>query len=168
IPAGFFWHFLPETIDVLAGVIADNRAVIARAEHHFGFGPAQMARHHWVPTPIVGLGDGPAAADLRPFRDPGAKRSLWMSRIAPEKRLDVLRAVAERCPDRAFSIYGATLQGAWPVDLSWTGEMPNVTLHGAFGRLSDLPIDSFDSYVFTTAAEGMPLSVLEAAMLGLP
>ena len=57
---------------------------------------------------------------------------------------------------------------ALPVDLSWIETTPNVTLHGRFGQLADLPIDQFDSYVFTTSAEGMPISLLEVTMLGLP
>src|SRR5262249_24035466 len=32
----------------------------------------------------------------------------------------------------------------------------------------DLPHDTYDSYIFTTSAEGMPVALLEATMLGLP
>ena len=168
IPVGAFWQFLPDTMDHLTGVIADNRTVVRRAEQHFALLPEQVARHYVVPTPIVGLEGQDPASDLRPFHDSGMKRSLWMSRIAYEKRLDVLQAVAKRCPDRSFSIYGATLAGALPIDLSWIDQAPNVHLRGNFGQLTDLPIENFDSYIFTTSAEGMPIAVLEAAMLGLP
>jgi glycosyltransferase involved in cell wall biosynthesis len=168
IPIGFYWQFLPEVIDCLTGAIADNGAVIRRAAADFGFIPDQMARLHLLPTPVLGLGDRPAEADLRPYQDSRRRHSLWMSRISPEKRLDVLQAVAIRCPDRQFSIYGTIIEPGLPVDLSWVAATGNVRVHGAFGQLADLPLEQFDSYVFTSSAEGMPIALLEAVMLGLP
>jgi glycosyltransferase involved in cell wall biosynthesis len=45
---------------------------------------------------------------------------------------------------------------------------PNVNLLGRFETLLDLPVEKYDSYVFTTSAEGMPIVILEMTMLGLP
>jgi glycosyltransferase involved in cell wall biosynthesis len=168
IPVGAFWRFLPETIEHLTGVFADNQAVINRATENFGLLPAQISRHHVVPTPILGLAGRDPMTELRPFHNPGLKHSLWMSRIAIEKRMDILQAIIMRCPDRSFSVYGAVLPSAKVIDLSWANEMPNVNLCGHFRHLTDLPVENFDSYVFTTSAEGMPIALLEAAMMGLP
>jgi glycosyltransferase involved in cell wall biosynthesis len=168
IPVGAFWRFLPETFEHLTGVFADNQAVINRATENFGLLPAQISRHHVVPTPILGLAGHDPMTELRPFHNPGLKHSLWMSRIALEKRMDILQAITVRCPDRSFSVYGAVLPSAKIIDLSWADEMPNVHLCGHFRHLSDLPVENFDSYIFTTSAEGMPIALLEAAMMGLP
>jgi glycosyltransferase involved in cell wall biosynthesis len=167
-PVGYFWQTLPYTIGNLAGVIADNRMVLERANENFGFSSEYRARCHVVSTPVVGLANADPRTEMRPYRPSGTKHSLWMSRIAIEKRLEVLRDLAALCPDRRFSIYGATLSMALPVDLSWVESTSNVTLQGRFGQLADLPIDQFDSYIFTTMAEGMPISLLEVTMLGLP
>jgi glycosyltransferase involved in cell wall biosynthesis len=167
-PVGYFWQSLPYTIGNMAGVFADNRTVLERANENFGFSAEYRARCHVVPTPVVGLDGVDPASELRPYRPSGRKHSLWMSRIAIEKRLEVLRDLARLSPEREFSVYGASLTRALPVDLSWIETTPNVTLHGRFGQLADLPIDQFDSYVFTTSAEGMPISLLEVTMLGLP
>lgn len=166
-PVGYFWQSLPYTIESMAGVIADNRAVLDRANENFGLTAEYRARCHVVPTPVVGL-NGDPGSDLRPCKPVATKHSLWMSRIAQEKRLEVLRDLARLCPDRQFSMYGVTLAAGLPVDLSWVAEASNVTLYGQFGQLGDLPFEQFDSYVFTTSAEGMPISVLEIAMVGLP
>ena len=169
IPAGVFWRFLPETLPYLTGVIADNRAVIRRAEQCFSLLPQQIELFHVLPTPIVGINGQDPASQCRPWTPTKGKNSLWMSRIAQEKRLDVLRVLAERLPDRQFSIYGAILPGAVPEDfLDWTAGTGNVHYAGEFNNLGCLPVTDFDSYVFTTSAEGMPISLLEATMLGLP
>jgi glycosyltransferase involved in cell wall biosynthesis len=163
--AYFFWQSLPETIDWMSGVIADNSRVVANAEDCFGLIPSHLERLHVVRTPVLGVRGGDPTRELRRFRKQRSKRSLWMSRIASEKRLDVLAAIAERCPDRQFSLYGSA---TGPVDLSDLASLHNVTIIGEFGRLADLPVAEFDSYVFTSSAEGMPVSLLEVAALGLP
>lgn len=166
LPAAyFFWKSLPKAIENMAGIFADNRYVIDKARENFGLPRDEIARHYVVPTPVLGLPGGGLA--IRPYREGAPKCSLWMSRIAAEKLPDTLRRIAEKCPDRQFEMYGSQALDA-PIDLSWVGTAGNVTLRGQFGRLSDLPIDSFDSYVFTTSGEGMPITVLEVAALGLP
>jgi glycosyltransferase involved in cell wall biosynthesis len=168
-PAGYFWRYLPELVDHVTGVLADNAAVVARAAENFSLTPEQRSRFHVVPTPMLGMKDDPHAVPMRRFARGAGQSTLWMSRIAHEKRLDVVRAVAERLPGRQFSIYGAILPGSVPADfLDWTLDTANVRYRGGFDALESLPLDAFDSYLFTTSAEGMPLSVLEAALLGLP
>jgi len=168
-PAGYFWRYLPELICHLAGVFADNSTVVERAIKYFALLPEQRKLFHIVPTPILGLNGRDPASECREYVPSSSERTLWMSRIAQEKRLDVVRQIASLLPHRRFSIYGAILPGVVPSDfLSWTGETANVEHLGSFESLEALPIDSFDSYLFTTSAEGMPLSLLEATMLGLP
>lgn len=169
VPTGFFWSFLPFMIDGLAGIIADNETVVGKARRYFGLTAPQMERFHVVRTPVLGLiGEHPPHR-FRPVPEgPRPRRTLWMSRIAQEKRLDVLRAVAIAAPDRHFDIYGAILAVSQKVDLSWVDELPNVTYRGRFEDLASLPTDDYDSYIFTTSMEGMPISILEVALLGLP
>ncbi len=168
-PDGYFWRYLPEVIPYLAGVFADNAAAVERAMENFSCLPEQRALFSVVPTPIVGMDGQDPAAQCRLYRPGAPEHSLWMSRIAQEKRLDVVREIASYLPNCRFSIYGALLPNAVPPDyLAWTDEMANVEHVGEFSALGALPVDTFDLYLFTTFAEGMPLSVLEAAMLGLP
>jgi glycosyltransferase involved in cell wall biosynthesis len=168
-PYGVFWRFLPKTLTHLTGIIADNKMVVERAKQYFSLLPEQVERFHVLPTPIVGIDGQDPVSQCRPWAPAKGENSLWMSRIAKEKRLDILRFIAERLPDRHFSIYGAILPGAVPEDyLAWTAETTNVRHIGEFNDLSYIPVADFDSYMFTTSGEGMPISLLEAAMLGLP
>jgi glycosyltransferase involved in cell wall biosynthesis len=168
-PDGYFWRYLPEVIPHLAGVFADNAAVVAKSSQFFSLIPEQRALFTVVPTPVVGLNGEDPASQCRAYMPAAPEHTLWMSRIAVEKRLDIVRDIAMRLPKRQFSIFGALLPDAVPANyLAWTAEMANVDYLGAFSALEVLPLGDFDSYLFTTSAEGMPLSVLEAAMLGLP
>lgn len=169
IPVGFFWRFLPETLPHMTGVIADNETVVRRAEQCFSLLPEQMKRFSVLPTPIVGIDGRDPRSQCRGWAPTSGQHSLWMSRIAREKLLEVLRLIAARLPERRFSIYGVTIPEAVPDDyLAWTCETANVRHMGEFTDLGSLPVGDFDSYVFTTSAEGMPISLLEATMLGLP
>jgi glycosyltransferase involved in cell wall biosynthesis len=168
-PAGYFWRYLPDVIPHVAGVFADNAAVVERAMENFSLLPEQRELFSVAPTPIVGMDGRNPASQCRPYLPGAGEHSLWMSRICWEKRLDIVRKIAQHLPQRRFSIYGAILPGVVPSDfLAWTEETENVEHLGAFSALEALPLETFDSYLFTTSAEGMPLSLLEATMLGLP
>ncbi len=168
-PIGYFWNYLPNMLHVLDGVFADNGTVIKRASEAFGLTRSDLSRFHVLRTPVLGLEKGHVDPPLPAIpHGPKPQRTLWMSRIANEKRIDVLAAVAARAGDRTFDIYGAILSVSAPVDMSWTDALPNVCYRGRYESLSDLPLDSYDSYLFTTSGEGMPISLLEVAMLGLP
>lgn len=164
--ASYYYDYLPHCVEALSGVIADNHAVLRRAGAAFGLGPALAAKTHVLRTPVLGLDGGDAARDLRPYRPGAGRRSLWLSRIAPEKRLDVLGRIAARCPGRQFDMRGAD-NGLAP-DVSAVRGRANVAILGAFSALSAIPWDDYDSYVFTTSGEGMPIALLEIAARGLP
>lgn len=166
-PVGYYHNYLPYLIDGVSGVLCDNRRIMEAAIEEFKFTPDQARKFYHVPTPILGLNGGDPRRDLRPYSTPRPKRSLWMSRIAMEKRLDVLNAIARALPRREITVYGATLAASVKVDLAWL-DLPNIDYRGEFEKLNQLPVEEFDSYIFTTMCEGMPLSVLEATMLGLP
>jgi glycosyltransferase involved in cell wall biosynthesis len=166
-PVGYYHNYLPYIIDGVTGVLCDNRRIMKSAIDEFGLTRDQAAKFHFVPTPVLGMSGGAGQRELRRYGSRRPRRSLWMSRIAKEKRLDILNAVARSVPDRTISVYGATLAASEKVDMAWL-DLPNIDYRGEFEKLSDLPYGEFDSYIFTTNCEGMPVSVLEATMLGLP
>lgn len=164
--ASYYYDFLPHCIESLTAVIADNHAVLHKAETAFGLGPALRAKLHVVRTPVLGIGGGDPEGDLRPFRPAVARHSLWLSRLAKEKRLDVLALLAQQCPDRSFTLYGHS--NGIELDLAPLERQANVEIVGDFRSLDAIPYGRFDSYVFTTSGEGMPIAVLEMAAKGLP
>jgi len=164
--ASYFYDFLPHCMPHVTGVIADNEVVKQRAVEYFGLSATYRDKIHIVRTPVLGIRSRDPRQDLRPFRRQSESRSLWLSRIAPEKRPDVMAAVARRMPDRDFVLYGSS--NGFQVDMSELESAPNVKIRGEFEELDDIPIDEFDSYVFTTSGEGVPVALLEMAARGLP
>lgn len=167
MPVGYFHNMLPTSISFLHGVICDNQNVITRAKVDLGFSDRDISKFHNVPTPIVGLNGGDPRLDLRAPELSAAARSLWMSRIAIEKRIDVLNAIARALPQRDIEVYGATLSMSEKVDPALL-DLPNIRNQGEFETLRTIPVERYDSYIFTSDNEGMPTTVLEATMLGLP
>ncbi|HWK66431.1 MAG TPA: glycosyltransferase family 4 protein [Rhizobiaceae bacterium] len=166
-PIGYYHNYLPYIIEHIAGVLCDNRSIMLRAIADFGLTKELAAKFHHVPTPLLGLNGGDPRLNLHPYTPKRRGRSLWMSRIAVEKRIDILNSIARALPDRQISVYGATLAVSAKVDMTLL-DLPNIDVKGEFERLSRLPLKDFDSYIFTSNNEGMPISVLEATMHGLP
>ncbi len=167
MPVGYYHSHFPYLLDDVAGVLCDNTRIIERAREDYSLSRDQMDRMHFVPTPIVGLSGGGVKRDFRRYTPGAPRRSLWMSRIAPEKRIDVLKDLASLLPDREFDVYGAVLKVSEGFDPRLE-DHANIHRKGEFERLEDIPMGDFDSYVFTSRYEGMPLSVLEVVRFGLP
>jgi glycosyltransferase involved in cell wall biosynthesis len=159
---GAFWAYLPLAIDNLAGVIADNAAVVQRATDYFTLSTSQLQKFSVLPTGLLQS----ASASPRPSSATG--KTLWLGRIAVEKRLDVLGQIARRLPGRQFEIFGASHPSATAVDLSWLETTPNVIMRGQFASLDDILFEEFDSFVLTTTYEGKPITILEMASKGVP
>jgi glycosyltransferase involved in cell wall biosynthesis len=163
--ATYFFEFLPHCIEHLSGVFSDNDRIAQVAIQSFGLAAFQE-KFHVLRTPVVGVRARDPAQELRRFRPQRAARSLWLSRLANEKRLDVVGALARRCPNRQFDLYGTT--NGWSVDLSPLEGLPNAEIKGAFHSLDSIPYEQYDSYVFTTSGEGMPVALLEMTAKGMP
>ena len=76
--------------------------------------------------PIASSADEPT---IQPSR---GKRVLWIGRLSPYKRPDILLALAECCPDLLFDVVGISQQHDAP-NAGLVGllrSLPNVTLHG--------------------------------------
>jgi glycosyltransferase involved in cell wall biosynthesis len=103
--------------------------------------------------------------------NPKTARVLWIGRIGPEKRIDWLLDVAERCPDVTFDLVGdAHEQTPHVLALKQRARsLPNVELHG-YVR-SDQTVSYYRRAALlccTSAFEGFPNTFLEAWCQGRP
>lgn len=95
-------------------------------------------------------------------------RLLWSSRICGEKRPDLLlliaKALKDRLPNIKIDVFGHCESPFKPSMFDTT------TLHyrGSYSNFSDLPIDQYDGFIYTSAFDGLPNVVLEALGAGLP
>ena len=92
---------------------------------------------------------------------------LWASRVAPQKRPDILKKVAERLPENyKVEVYGR-IQKPYYKDNYFVGAK-NITYKGPFSDISALPIENYDAYLYTAQTDGIPNILLEIVALGLP
>lgn len=99
-----------------------------------------------------------------------SKRLLWASRIAPEKRpelvgliVDALRASGV---DIAIDAFGMPDAGVDPIAVFDAAK--GVAYRGGFSAFAELPVEAYDAFLYTSAFDGLPNIVLEAMSAGLP
>lgn len=91
-------------------------------------------------------------------------RILWGGRLDWQKRFDIVQAVAGLMPDIDFVCWGKPLLGDAPP----LGPSPdNLRMHESFSGFDDLPLGDSDLWLFTSAWEGMPTTLIELAMRGV-
>ncbi len=95
-------------------------------------------------------------------------RLLWASRIAPEKRPEIMclvvTALRQTYPLLGIDIYGQ-IEAPYSAELL---DIPGVTWHGGFSSFANLPVDQYDAFLYTSAFDGLPNIVLEAMGAALP
>ena len=97
-------------------------------------------------------------------------RLLWASRIAPEKRPELVRKIAEALCAVGMNVvidaYGTPEEGVDARALVQT--TAGVEYRGPFSSFSELPVESYDAFLYTSAFDGLPNVLLEALSAGLP
>lgn len=165
-PLGAEFEFVSSNLDRLAGVVSDNREVIARARRRFGL---PLDEWHCVYAPCD-VETRPAVPRFRGSGAPWRRRLLWASRLAPEKRPALLpalaRRLAEECPDLRIEVYGHRLE--WAFDPSEFEGMANIAYHGGFDSLDQIPVSECDALVYTSLYDGIPNILLKMMARGVP
>lgn len=160
---GYASEYLPRVIDKLDGVLTDNATFPVLLQHDYGYSAAPF-HCVWHPTGYI----------VDQLLDKGDDREhltvLWASRFAPEKKMDVLAAVAVARPQHRFLVFGV---GDGPLSgleqlLETLRGLPNVELRGEYDGFESLPVEACDVFLYTSSSDGMPNVVIEAAAHGLP
>ncbi|TLM78655.1 glycosyltransferase [Microbulbifer harenosus] len=98
-------------------------------------------------------------------------RLLWASRIAPEKRPDLLVEISRMLNMTKhvlqIDVFGSIEEG---VDSSqfFDVEGTSIEYKGSFSAFYELPIEKYDALVYTSSFDGLPNVLLEAMSVGLP
>ncbi|MHB1058750.1 MAG: glycosyltransferase family 4 protein [Rhodanobacter sp.] len=158
---GYAQRFLVECSQHLDGVITDNHRNYRDWIRSMGV-PASM--FSVVPFPAVGgnaVSGGADLVDVKPA-------VLWAGRLDRQKRPDLLARIAAAMPEIDFDVYGSNVIRQESVDLKALQALPNVHLHGGYDDFGAIVQARHVAFAYTTAWDGMPNILLEAARAGLP
>lgn len=158
---GWALTVLRQVLPMLSRVVTDCRGIVEQDRTRLGVVDDKY-------EVIYALCNAPAVAPSRPTP---RKRMLWASRIAAEKRPDLLTRIAieveRRIPGIAIDVYGTADAGQDPSAL-FREAGPALTYIGAYSDFSEIPVETFDAFVYTSAFDGLPNVILEAMAAGLP
>jgi len=98
------------------------------------------------------------------------KRLLWASRVDPQKRPERLAQIASALSDAGIEVeidaYGSADPGV-DAKMIFNGGK-NVRYRGGFSVVSDLPLEKYDAFIYTSDFDGLPNILLEMLGAGLP
>lgn len=153
----FYRHF-----DTLAGVITDSHFLADELRQRYLVPPAQIEKIVVLETPVVT--ESPPAQ--RPAIDSERRPQVfWSGRFDRQKRVDIVRDVAQMMPDVLFRLWGepVTESNACSFD-----ESDNIRLEGVYSDISELPLEQCDLWLYTSEWDGVPNILIEISALGIP
>jgi glycosyltransferase involved in cell wall biosynthesis len=161
-PSAF--QFISEHIETLDRIVCDNATIITADQRRLRFMPEKWEL-------LYARIDMPDRLDERALAVSRSSRSiLWVSRLDPEKRPELLvriaRLLAVRLPDVTIEVFGRPTLDEFDVTL--LSSLANVEYHGFFERFEDLNVSNHHSFIYTSRFDGMPIVLLEMTASGLP
>ncbi len=148
--------------DQLHAVCPDSEALANDLSEQFMLPEQFRSRMRVLKAPVdTGI---PVAA---PPADHGGRlrQVFWAGRFDPQKRIDLVYAIARDMPDTMFRMWGEpVMAGHQPVPT----KPENVIHEGKYAAFGDLPLDEADAWLYTSEWDGVPSMLLEVAMTGVP
>lgn len=157
VRCGYATDYVPTTSPYLSGIITDNQQFKNLIRQRDGVPTENL---HALYFPYVGAVCEPSL--------PGA-RVLWAGRLAPQKRPELLFAIAALAPDIQFDVFGEAAPECDSELLRRLRALPNVRMAGAFDDFWEVAqAGNYSAFLYTSAYDGLPNVLLEAAAAGLP
>lgn len=163
---GYPSMFYAATSPYLAGTFTDTNYL--RDELVKMYRPPAAVAKATVPlfTPVRSAPTAKTMAELSLSRPTKNARPvvLWAGRLDRQKRFDLVQDIARLMPDVDFLCWGDALLDNPP---EFHRSPRNLKLNPGFKNYSDLPLETADAWLFTSAWEGMPTILLELAIRGV-
>ena len=154
---GFSHTHIPQIYNQLSFITTDNQPIKDVWVNEYAYDPDKIIIHH-QPFDIKNM---PVFSKKNI-----SKKILWASRIAPEKLPNIIVKIASLLPaDFTIDMYG-----------HFSNEFPKESLNlddrvshmGSFDNLTEIPINNYDLFLYTSLFDGMPNTPIEMALSGIP
>ncbi|SLN68884.1 glycosyltransferase family 4 protein [Roseisalinus antarcticus] len=163
--------------DILHAICTDSQALAEELAARFMIPEAARGKLRVLPAPAdatipvaaIPVAAAPvAAAPVAAVPVAAGRRPqiFWSGRFDPQKRVDLVHAIAAALPEADIRMWGAPVLDG--------GTMPppmppaNLTREGVYAHFADLPLHEADLWLYTSDWDGVPSILLEVAMTGLP
>jgi len=160
---GYSHTHMPEIYDSLSIITSDNQAVLTMWQKDYGFDPARLALHHLTHT-----ASDDNSTHIKKSTQDKTFRVLWASRLSPEKMPAIVNEIGRllQNDDVRIDMYGT---GSEYFDVSFLHDSPpNVCYKGGFDGMDTLRLHDYDAFLYTSLFDGMPNTLLEIGLAGLP
>lgn len=159
IRCSYATDYLPKAWGVLSGILSDNQTFLDEIQRRDGL-PAERMHALYFPCTL---------SALRAHAPTGGQRVLWASRLAAQKRPELLLEIARAMPEVSFEVHGDA-DGSCPSTLlRELRALPNLHLGGRFDSFAELAGGgAYDLFLYTSLYDGLPNVLLEASAVGLP
>lgn len=156
----YYHKFLPAAAatGMISRVFTDNAAVVDEATEYTGL-PRRLFKVHYQPVEFK-------VKEPRELPEDRKLHILWASRIAWQKRPDILREIAERLDPNRFII---TVRGEFDPEYSedYFAGLPALKYGGKFSSVAELQTGRYDVFMYTSQADGVPNILLEMLAEGM-
>jgi glycosyltransferase involved in cell wall biosynthesis len=162
---GYAITYLPKVREYVDMVLTDSTVYRDTLRRRYSLRDERAHHvHFWQP-----LGEVPFEKVQR-LKSVKASSVLWAGRICYQKRPDILFQVAQACPNLEFHVFGEPDETKWT--LSWLKKIEslfNTRMYGAYNNFEAIiRAKKFDAFLYSTAYDGVPNVLLEAASYRLP
>lgn len=155
--AGHVHSGLPYAYQSIDKIFTDCTAITTALKKEYGY-TGDKFHTHYQPVEVK-------QSQTKNAKD-NTLRVLWASRVAKQKRPDILVEIGKKLKNKSIHIdvYGS-FQDGYTQDI-FNG-IEGISYLRTFNGIEDIPTDEYDVFIYTSENDGMPNIVLEAAAKGM-
>ena len=163
---GYPSEYFSDTAEHLDGIMMDTEYLRKELLRIYKPPIKIRERMYSIYTPTQSASDrGIAArASLAVSASRPRRNVLWGGRLDRQKRFDLVQDIAKKMPEVDFLCWGVPVLDAAP-DLSKLP--PNLSLKGEFSSFGKLPLEHGDLWLYTSAWDGLPTTLIELGKRGM-
>ena len=161
---GYASRYFRSTLPQLSAIYFDNASFIEQLWSQYAPPHHLRARLRTIyqPAPLVEMHSSTELRGASPFR------VLWAGRLCAQKNLNLLIEIARSAPTIEFEVYGRGDDRHTSLISKADHELSNLKFCGSYSSFEELPLSTYNAYLYTSLWDGLPNALLTAAGTGMP